>query len=93
MTQRMTLSILRHRTTGLLAAMSDELRGLLVTGRSIPELLNELPESIEELVRRDQKKDIRVLGIEIDPEQSEGWAEYEPRKAVATYELVAETCS
>lgn len=42
----------RHQKTGLLAAYSEDLKGLLVTARSFDELNEELPVVIEDLIQK-----------------------------------------
>jgi hypothetical protein len=86
---RITLSVQKHRETGLLAATSDDLNSLLVVGRTIEELIEQLPASIRAMMRLEKKQDVQVLGVEIDESEQSGWADYEPRKVVATYEFVA----
>ncbi|GGE44332.1 hypothetical protein GCM10011367_18830 [Marinicauda pacifica] len=88
MSERINLTLRRHHDTGLLAAMSDELPGLLVFGRTVDVLIEELPPMIEVLMRENVKKNVRVLGVDLDPREHSGWAEYESARAVATYELV-----
>ena len=88
MSDRINLKLERHRGTGLLAAMSDELPGLLVFGRSIEIIIEELPPTIEVLMRDNLGKHVRVLGVELDSREDAGWADYESAHAVATYEMV-----
>jgi hypothetical protein len=62
-----TLSYQRHSETGLMAAFSKDLKGLLATGRSFEELHEELPALIVDLVRRRFGVEVRVEWDEVEP--------------------------
>ncbi len=88
MTEQVSIHVLRHKTTGLLLAVSDELKGLNVAGRTLEEVLAELPAALEMLLSAIKQAEVCVLGVEIDSETATGWAEYET-KVLATYQLKA----
>jgi hypothetical protein len=54
------LSYQRHSETGLLAAYSEDLKGLLVTARTFEEIHEELPVVIADLVKQRYGVNIRV---------------------------------
>lgn len=89
MSERITLRIMQNCATGLLAAVSDDLRGLTVAARTLEELLEKLQFSVELMMKHERNQDVRVLGVDVGAQGQDVWAEYEPRTAVATYELLA----
>lgn len=88
MIEKLSIRVVRHKGTGLLAAISDELRGLNVFGHSVEEILDELPPCLEALLSHKMGAEVCVLGVEIDPDTKTGWAEYET-VIVAAYQLKA----
>lgn len=56
-----------HRPTGLLAAFSDDLKGLLVIGHSTSEIIQNLPGAVRQIL---QAQGIEVVSIEIGPNLS-----------------------
>ena len=56
------LTVLQHRTTDLLMAVSCDLPGLMVPGRSAEELNAKLPAAIQELLEAEGH---RVVSVEI----------------------------
>ncbi len=50
LTRDIHVTTLRHSTTGLLMAISDDLKGLLVPGRSQEDIREKLPAAIKELL-------------------------------------------
>lgn len=79
----------RHGGTGLIAVHAEELPGLNVFGRTLDEVRARLPRSIEALMRATCEQEVRVLGVEIDAAEDNGWADYEHMSGVVTYELLS----
>lgn len=50
MVEQIRIHVLRHKTTGLLLAVSDDLKGLNVAARTLEEILTELPPALELLL-------------------------------------------
>ena len=88
MIEKLPIHVLRHKSTGLLAAVSDDLLGLNVIGRTIEEIIDELPVCLEALLSKAKGAEVCVLGVEIDPDTQKGWAEYET-VLIAAYQLKA----
>lgn len=61
------LSYQRHSETGLLAAFSEDLKGLLVTARTFEEIHDELPAVIADLVKQRFGVDVRVEWADVQP--------------------------
>jgi hypothetical protein len=61
------LSYQRHSETGLLAAFSHDLKGLLAMGRTFEELHEELPHLIVDLVKERYGADVRVEWEDDEP--------------------------
>lgn len=55
--------LLRHEKSGLLAAVSDDLPGLVVHGQSQAEIGGRLPSVIRDLIEADGK---RVVSLEVE---------------------------
>lgn len=61
------LSYQRHQQTGLVAAFSEDLKGLLVTARTFEALYEELPVVIADLVKQRYGMEIRVEWCDDEP--------------------------
>jgi len=62
------ISLLQHRKTGLLLAVSPDLAGLMVPGRSEDELLGKIPAAIQELLEADGIDVILIEQVRRSPE-------------------------
>lgn len=58
------VEVIRHSETGLLLAMSEDMKGLYVHGRTIEEIDERLPQAIRSLLEADGVKAVRVRPIE-----------------------------
>ena len=63
-TKIVKIEVVRHRTTGLLVAMSDDLPGLMVHGRTDEEIDERLEGAVRELLEAEGKT---VVDIEVTP--------------------------
>ncbi|WP_370194410.1 MULTISPECIES: hypothetical protein [Aurantimonas] len=70
-----TVYTIRHRKTDLLIAMSDEMKGLYVHGRSFDELQERIPQAITALLEAEGHSDVNVWEIKEDSVPG-----FEPRK-------------
>jgi len=59
-TRTIRIKVAEHRNSDLLVAISDDLKGLMVPGRSEEELLNKLPAAISELL---EVQGFKVLAV------------------------------
>jgi hypothetical protein len=83
--KRITIKTVRHKTTGLLVAMSDEMKGLYVHARSEDELLERIPVAIRAILEADGCRVISVSEVEIPIEAQVGFIPGE-RKFDARFE-------
>ena len=65
--KRLVVRVVRSPTSDLLLAVSDDLAGLLVPGRSEREIMEKLPAAIRELF---EVQGVEVLGITAEPARS-----------------------
>lgn len=59
-TREITIEIVKHRDSDLLVAFSDDLKGLMVTGRTQQEVESRLPGSIREILEAEGYQVINV---------------------------------
>jgi hypothetical protein len=83
--KRITIKTVRHKTTGLLVAMSDEMKGLYVHARSEKELLERIPVAIRAILEANGCRVISVYEVEIPSESLGGFIPSE-RKFDARFE-------
>jgi hypothetical protein len=57
----------RHDQTGLVAGFSDDLKGLLVTGRSLEELHEEIPRVAAALIEARFGQKVKVFWVDGEP--------------------------
>ena len=67
-TRQIRIMILQHRKTDLLLAVSDDLRGLMVPGRSEEDLFAKIPAAIQELLEAEGISVISVDPVREDPD-------------------------
>lgn len=55
MNVKITVDYFEHEKTGLVVAVSDDIRGLFVAGRSVEEVESKLPSAVSELVQAEMQ--------------------------------------
>lgn len=79
------IRLLKHKTTDLMLAVSDDLTGLMVPGRSEEEVVERLPRAIRELLEADGKE---VASIELEEDSP---TDFIPPAYIANARLVGPT--
>lgn len=64
-TREITVEIIRHEKTGLLVALSDDMRGLLVHGDTVEEIEERLPKAIHDILEHETKGQARIIVEEV----------------------------
>lgn len=82
-TRVIRVHVLKHKRSDLLMAVSDDLRGLMVPGRSEEEILDKLPRAIQELLEAEGEQ---VDSIDIEPDSP---ADFIPPAYLASAHLAA----
>lgn len=59
-TKTIRIRIVEHRDSGLLVALSEDLKGLMVPGRSDNEIAKKLPDAVREILEAEGNKVISV---------------------------------
>lgn len=73
------LEFLEHPGTGRMAAVSEELPGLLVTGKSVEDVMSQIEPAIRELFEADGKE-VTINPLERDDREA-GWTDHARRRA------------
>lgn len=60
------ISVVQHTETGLIVATSDQLKGLIVHGRSMAEVEKRIPETIRALLEADGKIVLSITHLDQD---------------------------
>jgi hypothetical protein len=68
-----TIQTIRHRETGLLIAMSDEMKGLYVHARTDADLLQRIPITIRAILEADGYEVLDISEIDTLPEINAGF--------------------
>src|SRR5688572_23670442 len=68
-----TIQTIRHRDTGLLVAMSDEMKGLYVHARTDADLLERIPIAIRDILEADGYEVLDVSEVVNSPEARTGF--------------------
>jgi Domain of unknown function (DUF1902) len=67
------IQMLRHKETGLLIALSDEMKGLYVHARTMDDLLDRIPVAIRDILEADGFEVLDVSEIGPPPEAEAGF--------------------
>jgi len=62
------VGLLRSRKTGLIAAVSDDLPGLMTVGKTIEDIEERLPAAISQLIKAQYDADVEVELVDGDDE-------------------------
>ncbi len=68
-----TIQTIRHRETGLIVAMSDELKGLYVHARTDADLRERIPVAIRDILEADGYQVLDLSEVNIPPEVGAGF--------------------
>jgi len=68
-----TIQTIRHRETGLIVAMSDEMKGLYVHARTDADLLERIPIAIRDILEADGYEVLDILEVDTPPEVDAGF--------------------
>jgi hypothetical protein len=68
-----TIQTIRHRETGLIVAMSDEMKGLYVHARTDADLLERIPLAISDILEADGYQVLEISEVDTPPEVSAGF--------------------
>ncbi|MFZ1105974.1 MAG: DUF1902 domain-containing protein [Hyphomicrobiaceae bacterium] len=68
-----TIQTIRHRDTGLIVAMSDEMRGLYVHARTDADLLERIPIAIRDILEADGYDVLDISEVGTSPDTSTGF--------------------
>jgi hypothetical protein len=85
-TKDIEIKVLTHRDTGMLAAYSPDLKGLLVMGRSEEDIARDLPGAVREILEAQGKQ---VVTVEATKKTGEPLGEWAPAAFVASARLAA----
>lgn len=78
--------LVEHRKTGLLAAVSDDLRGLVVHGRTPQEIEKLLPDAIRDIL---VAQGFEVISVTAEPDERLNSAGFGPPAFIANASLAA----
>lgn len=67
-----TIDIVRHSTTGMYLAMSDDLRGLYVHARSLQSLNERIPIAIKDILEAQGNEAVSVVPVDEAPSEAFG---------------------
>jgi hypothetical protein len=67
------IQTLRHKDTGLLIALSDDLKGLYVHARTMDDLLSRIPVAIRDILEADGFRVLDVSEVSPPPEAKAGF--------------------
>ena len=67
------IQMIRHKETGLLIALSDELKGLYVHARTMDDLLGRIPVAIQDILEADGFEVLEVSEVGPPPEAEAGF--------------------
>jgi hypothetical protein len=70
MEKNVKIEVVEHRRTGLMVAMSKDLRGLMVHGRTGDELDERIPEAIRSLMEAEGHRVESVVKVDDDHQSS-----------------------
>lgn len=68
-----TIQVIRHNETGLLVALSDDLKGLYVHARTQDDLLDRVPVAIRDILEADGFEVVDISEVDIPPEVEAGF--------------------
>jgi hypothetical protein len=85
--RRIIVHLVQHKTTGLIAAVSDDLYGLVVHGHSEEEIRRKLPEAIKDLVSAQGNE---VLSLDLEEDNRMSWLHRERRSRASLIVTPAE---
>lgn len=78
------IEVVKHATSDLFVAYSNDLPGLMVSGRDEKELTERVPGSVRELL---EARGSRVISVELHPADGEMPPAFQTRRMMANAEL------
>jgi hypothetical protein len=85
-TRLIKIRVVQHRTSDLLVALSDDLKGLMVPGRSDEELERKIPMAVREIL---EAQGFRVISVTADSATGDLPAAFMAREFVANAKVEA----
>jgi hypothetical protein len=80
------IHLIRHQKTGLLAAVSDDLHGLVVHGKSPDDIFKRLSAAVSDLI---EAEGMKVLSVSVERDERLTLAGYGPPAFLASAAIVA----